>query len=136
MKHKPLSTGTIIGLIIVVTLAVAYHAIFGPPTMFRSIPFNQGLWLTEDKTPRQRSEFRRLKMADDLITKRTLYGLNRKQIIELLGKPALDNKQWDGKYDLVYWLGPERGIFSIDSEWLAIRFNQQGKVDHYRLVRD
>ena len=24
--------------------------------------------------------------------------------------------------DYVYWLGPERGLFSIDSEWLVLKF--------------
>jgi hypothetical protein len=25
------------------------------------------------------------------------------------------------EYDYVYWLGPERGLFSIDSEWLVVK---------------
>jgi hypothetical protein len=25
------------------------------------------------------------------------------------------------EYDYVYWLGPERGFVSIDSEWLVVR---------------
>lgn len=36
----------------------------------------------------------------------------------------------------MYWLGPERGFFSIDSEWLVIRLNSHGKVVDYHIERD
>ena len=37
---------------------------------------------------------------------------------------------------MVYWLGPERGFMSIDSEWLTLNFDQAGKVRDVDIVRD
>lgn len=40
------------------------------------------------------------------------------------------------EWDLVYWLGPERGFYSIDSEWLVVRLGPEGRVSDCQLVRD
>ena len=32
---------------------------------------------------------------------------------------------------MVYWLGPERGLISIDSEWLVIVFENGIVADYY-----
>ena len=76
----------------------------------------------------------RLKMADELISSRTLYGKNQEEVIELLGKPS--DSGYFRSYDLVYWLGPERSWISIDSEWLVIKLDDAGKVKEYKLERD
>ena len=39
-------------------------------------------------------------------------------------------------YQLVYWLGPERGFISLDSEWLAVRIGPDQRVAEARIVRD
>jgi hypothetical protein len=39
-------------------------------------------------------------------------------------------------YQIVYWLGPERGFISIDSEWLAIWIGPDQRVTDARIVRD
>ncbi len=51
----------------------------------------------------------RLKIADSLIYRKSLYNLNRDQVVELLGIPR--DHGYFKSYDLVYWLGPERGFF-------------------------
>ena len=38
------------------------------------------------------------------------------------------------KYDFVYWLGPDRGLFSIDSGWLAFKFDTEDRVLATRVV--
>ncbi len=76
----------------------------------------------------------RLKIADGLIYRKSLYNLNRDQVVKLLGIPR--DHGYCKSYDLVYWLGPERGFFSIDSEWLAIKFGRNGLVEQYLIVRD
>jgi hypothetical protein len=50
------------------------------------------------------------------------------------GKPSEEGyfREWD----LVYWLGPERGYMSIDSEWMVLRLGKDGKVAECRIVRD
>ena len=52
----------------------------------------------------------------------------------MLGEPPHTGyfKDWD----LVYWLGRERGFISIDSEWLVVRLDPKGWVREYRIVRD
>jgi len=76
----------------------------------------------------------RLVMVDDLIVSKKLDGLSKTEVIEMLGVPG--NYGYFKNFDLVYWLGAERGFIRIDSEWLAISFDEQGRVSQYRLVRD
>lgn len=76
----------------------------------------------------------RLEMADDLIHDRTLYGKTKEEVIELLGKPS--NDDYFKTYDLVYWLGPSRDWFSVDSEWLLIQLDDSERVIKYELGRD
>ena len=76
----------------------------------------------------------RLRMIDDLLAAKRLDGVARDRIESLLGTPDKTDKWKD--WDLVYWLGPERGFVRIDSEWLVIRFGSDGRVATYRVVRD
>lgn len=39
-----------------------------------------------------------------------------------------------GCWDLVYHLGPERGLISMDSESLVIRLNEEEPIRQYRIV--
>jgi len=76
----------------------------------------------------------KLQMVDDLLRKHPLVGLSRSQVLDLLGEPLRTDKFSD--WDLVYWLGPERALFSIDSEWLVIRFDSSQKVTDAKVVSD
>lgn|GEM_PF-1039074 len=77
----------------------------------------------------------RIKMVDDLIDSGVLDHLPRARVAELLGDDDSDSGYF-ADWDVVYWLGDERSFFSIDSEWLVIRFDDGGRVRDYRLVRD
>ena len=76
----------------------------------------------------------RLGMADRLIARRTLQNKTRAAVIKMLGEPPETGYFRD--WDMVYWLGPERGFISIDSEWLVLRVDADGRVVEYRIVRD
>ena len=76
----------------------------------------------------------RLAMIDDLMERHALRGLSRDSVERLLG-PGDSTASW-GEWDLVYLLGPERGLIRIDSEWLVVDFDAHGRVREYRLVRD
>jgi hypothetical protein len=76
----------------------------------------------------------RLRMVDDLFERNLRNGLFRAQVEELLG-PA-DKTSYFRNWDLVYQLGPERGNFRIDDEWLVFRLDPRGRVVEYRIVRD
>jgi outer membrane protein assembly factor BamE (lipoprotein component of BamABCDE complex) len=74
-------------------------------------------------------------MVDDLLHRHRLRGMTREEVVSLLGTPPETNYFPD--YDLVYWLGSERGYFSLGSEWwLAIKFGGNGRVSKTALVRE
>lgn len=75
----------------------------------------------------------KLRMVDDLLSRHNLVGLSTEEIEWLLGKPP--KTEYFKDYDYVYWLGPERSAFSIDSEWLGIKF-ESGIVVKADLLRD
>jgi hypothetical protein len=93
-------------------------------------PFVSHAWRDESKV----KEGVRLGMADQLIADGTLLGKARAEVVDLLGEPPPTGYFAD--WDLVYWLGPERGYISIDSEWLVLRLSAEGRVIDNRIVRD
>ncbi len=76
----------------------------------------------------------RLSMVDDLMRRYELKGMPAEAVVGLLG-PS-DNTDKFSDWDYVYWLGPERGMFRIDSEWLVLRLTNDGTVAEARVVRD
>lgn len=73
-------------------------------------------------------------MVDDLLATGRLPGRPRAVVAALLGEPRPTS--YFREYDLVYWLGPERGVISIDSEWLVLTLDAAGRVADARLVTD
>ena len=88
------------------------------------LPFDSLVW--KESLIKESDEPVRLRMIDDLLRKRTLVGISRSEVISLLGTPPLT--EYFRYYDLVYWLGPERRLFGIDSEWLAVKFDGENRV--------
>lgn len=78
--------------------------------------------------------YRRHRMADGLVISGRLEGMTRTEVVALLGEPP--DHGYFRRFDLVYPLGAERGLFGIDSEWLAIRLDSAGIVSEERRVRD
>lgn len=76
----------------------------------------------------------RIRMVDDLLRRHSFRGMTRDQVTAIVGEP--DKTEYFRDWDMVYWLGPERGFISIDSEWLVFRLDGQKKVSDYRIVRD
>lgn len=94
--------------------------------------FDQIIWCLGE-TPVMAQGAPRLKMADGLVASQKLLGRSEQEIDAMLGVPT--RTEHFRNFDRVYWLGPERGWFRTDSEWLAIRFND-GKVTEARIVQD
>jgi hypothetical protein len=70
------------------------------------------------------------------LRRRILPGKSRAEIEALLG-PSLDTGYFKGNgRDLIYILGPEGGLFGIDSEWLLIWLDKAGRYDHSEIARD
>jgi hypothetical protein len=73
-------------------------------------------------------------MADRLLAQNTLIGLTRPEVVGMLGESP--KTEYFRDWDLVYWLGPERGYMGIDSEWLVVRFARDGRASDSQLVTD
>ena len=65
-----------------------------------------------------------------MLEKYDLHGMTKKEIISLLGDETQD-AYFKEDNNMVYWLGPERGLISIDSEWLVIVFENGIVADYY-----
>jgi len=126
-----------------VTLAGLYilffvFLLFGPVAdeLWHRQKFDSQAW----KQPNKEEDIfwpARICMVDDLIHSKKLDGLTQPEVIELLGEPA-EKGFSAGAYecDIHYHLGPERGFIRMDSEWLFIKFGQDGKVSRYWLYTD
>lgn len=132
-KGSPMKRGqtfrSIVGLHIVV-LAVLVGALIVRWIWFPGQAFDPIAW--QDEALVQQGA--RLAMADRLVARRSLTGKSRDEVVKLLGEPP--PTEYFADWDLVYWLGRERGFMSIDSEWLVIKFGPDGRVADYRIVRD
>ena len=76
----------------------------------------------------------RLRMVDDLVENKKLLGLTRQEVAARLGEPP--KTEYFKNFDLVYYLGPERGFISIDSEWLVVKFGPDGQVETAAIAND
>ncbi|MCA8998896.1 MAG: hypothetical protein KDA80_17995 [Planctomycetaceae bacterium] len=77
----------------------------------------------------------RLEMADRLVQWGTLLEKTEAEAIAMLGPPddcPFANAQTKG-----WWLGPERGFMSIDSEWLVLTISgKEPRVSEAKILRD
>ena len=137
-RRKP--SGWHAGLVVAITLAVIaspFLMLFGAPAVGHiderrnRLAFDSAAWKTSLSSP---DDPIRLRMVDDLLRRYQLRGMREDELIALLGKPP--KTDYFREYQLVYWLGPERGFISIDSEWLAIRIGPDQRVTDARIVQD
>lgn len=74
-------------------------------------------------------------MVDSLLARNLLEGKTCNEARDILGLPP--KTDYVSTYDLVYWLGPERGCVGIDSKWLVLKCSSpSGIVTEAKLVRD
>jgi hypothetical protein len=96
--------------------------------------FDAAAWRENVQKKGYTNTSRRQRMADGLLRWNTLRGKTKAEVEAMLG-PDSDSSYFR-EYDLVYWLGPERSFMRIDSEWLVIKFDDDGRVADVRLVTD
>lgn len=77
---------------------------------------------------------KRVDMVDDLLEKHDLVGMSREKVISLLGADT-DTEYFKTEDNMVYYMGNERGLISIDSEWLVLEF-QENQVSQVNIRRD
>lgn len=92
--------------------------------------FDSGRWKQVERS----NDYTRLQMIESLLLSGRLDGITRAEVITLLG--PTDDTDYFADWDFVYWLGRERGLIGIDSEWLVIRIGPADKVIDYQVVRD
>ncbi len=116
---------------VVVTIVwLAVTAMLAAWALWPAPSFDPAIWNDESHA----RHGARLTLADDIVRRELLSGMSRAQVISLLGKPPPTSYFAD--WDLVYWLGPERGFISIDSEWLVVRFDAREQVSEYCIAQD
>lgn len=116
-------------------ISVAYDR--GLPTGSFRKPFNQRVWATPSS-----SEFvdgditERQKMLGDVVTS-IVAGGDKESILAKLG-PSEDVGYFASSgRDLIYRTGPQRdSVFAIDSEWLLIWFDANGRTLRYEIRSD
>jgi hypothetical protein len=114
-KTSLIATSTIIVLLIVFT-----------------INWIQGFIFTKEKWLDNPNE--RVRIVDNLLYRYEMVGMDKKQVINLLGEDNLD-RYYATDDIFVYHLGSERGLFSIDDEFLEITFIND-KVVKVEVVTD
>jgi len=117
----------------VLGFSLLFAVLFGTPVVndyASRVAFESAAWKAENSVEAQRI---RVRMVDDLLAKHRLVGMSRAQLEALLGVPP--ETPYFREYDYVYWLGPERGFISIDSEWLVVKIND-GAVVSAKIVTD
>jgi outer membrane protein assembly factor BamE (lipoprotein component of BamABCDE complex) len=97
----------------------------------RPLPFDRAVWIAEAE---ELGDFRRHRMADSLVQQRRLIGMSRADVLSMLGEPTATSHF--RRYDLVYWLGDERGWMSVDSEWLVMKLDEGGRASSAEIARD
>lgn len=73
--------------------------------------FSTEQWLAE---PAERT-----KIVEDLLENHSPMGMTEEEVLALLGQPS-DETPFTEQNTLYYYLGDERGLISIDSEWLVL----------------
>jgi len=116
----------------VLYVGIAFYIFSSHDNTVDAIDFDSQTW---KNTPAESSfDSVRLRMVDSLLDLGILNGKSRSEIIELLGEP--DDSRSFSDYDLVWYLGPERGFLSIDSEWLWVDLDENGVAVEVRLGHD
>jgi outer membrane protein assembly factor BamE (lipoprotein component of BamABCDE complex) len=90
--------------------------------------FNSARWKTPD------TSYTRIRMLEALLLTHDLEKMTKSEVVDLLGQPP--PTAYFSEWDFVYHLGPERGLLSIDSEWLVLRFGPDGRVSEWAVVSD
>ena len=70
-------------------------------------------------------------MVDDLLEKHELRGMTRAEVVALIGEP--DRPDIFADYDMVYLLGPERGLIGTDFEYLVMKVDKASRITSVEL---
>lgn len=80
------------------------------------------------------NEEKRVEIVDDMLNRYSLIGMGKEEVVELLGIETSSTIEGNQE-ELIYYLGPERGFMSIDSEWLILTIKDH-KVSAIEITTD
>ena len=98
----------------IIIASVAYHD---------KHTFSTSKWLVDPEG--------RTAIVDDLLEKNELVGMSEDDVLSLLGEPDNYYGYFNADNRYVYYMGAERGLFGIDSEWLILDFMDGVVSDSY-----
>ena len=126
---------TIIGVLamLTATAATTVYLLQSRDIAQQRLPFDSAGWLANSPDPEAWSRPIRQRMVSDLLARRQLDGLPRKDVEAMLG-PQDGAGRWP-EWHLKYRLGPAPGSW-LDWQWLVIRLGSDGRVAEYRVVVD
>ena len=101
-----------LALAVVVVFAAA--CVLGLLALRERNRFSREKWLQEPEN--------RTRIVDDLLANHELVGMTEEEILALLGDHDNEAGYFQQQDRFIYWLGPERGLMSIDGEWLILDF--------------
>jgi outer membrane protein assembly factor BamE (lipoprotein component of BamABCDE complex) len=107
-------------------------AVAAPVYQEDAMRFDRAKWVDEVnayKVPYPRQQMMKSLKADTL-----KIGMPKAEVIALLGEKTKTDKF--ASHGLVYWIGPEPGAISIDSQWLVIDFDSKDALKSFDLVTD
>lgn len=132
MKRKELllSAAVVGSIIVVATLVWGPANFYGEAQM--AAEFDKQRW--NDDISIHQEPYPRRQMVDDVMTNHLAVGQSRAEVIERLGEPT--DTPYFKDFDLVYWLGAEKGYISVDSLWLVIKLDAEGRVSQFELAND
>lgn len=128
---RPPGLVLLVGILIALLVAVFIVVRLWPPTRgvsanpFATEPFDQSKWIRAKSGPEVKNP--RGPMAEDLRRHYLQRGMSKKQVRQLLGPPS--NSEYEeakGNVDS-YFLG-HWGDWSIDGDYLIIRYHKSGRV--------
>lgn len=115
----------VLGMLLVTVIGYGLLRYLAAPPV--SIPFNSNQW--QGVTAYDGSDVR-ARMLDDLRAQHPLLTLSHSDVDRLLG-PGDATGHWS-EWDRNYWLKD----VMIDSQWLVLRFDAEGKVAESDVVED
>ncbi|MBQ6839893.1 MAG: hypothetical protein IJO45_04310 [Oscillospiraceae bacterium] len=101
-------------LALAVVVAFAAACVLGALALRERHRFSREKWLQDPEN--------RTRIVDDLLAHYELVGMTGEEVLALLGDHDNEAGYFQQEERLDYWLGPERGLMRIDSEWLILDF--------------
>ena len=125
MHLKVTNLATHIGLVICILICTG--------GLYQLWVHEQQSYFTMDKWIAKPEE--RVWMVDDLLKQYDFIGMDVLTLESMLGKET-DTSYFEAPKQLVYYLGNERGLISIDSEWLVFNVDEDSIVMNAIIMRD